>query len=415
MKCETRRAAGLLGIILAIAIGGGACDPAGPDAGEQDTGGQRDAGVGQDRSVGQDGAPGADAAPQVDAAPEVDAAPATDGGPDAGSNDAGSLDDQAARLTAAVIGYMLRCINEDIGFLGEVEPTYVDRLFSEEAWTEHYRRHFLQIASSPFTSIDQAALLACETMLEAASCSEGDATRGCNDVLVGAQPEGGACNHDEECLGDSSCRGRTDTECGACTPRAALGERCEYADCALGDRCELVETTWICVERVVNLPPSYAAGDTCESNGARCDWNRTGLICLDENVDGIGVCTATTIAGEGEPCERSINGEWLVVCRHGIYTTHYCYFPIRGTSSVGTCRVRPGAGEACATSDDYCDADEAYCDTETDTCLAISPAGAACDPMTSPGPCGIFATCDDEDRVCRGLMDAEPEPTVICE
>jgi hypothetical protein len=195
---------------------------------------------------------------------------------------------------------------------------------------------------------------------------------------------------------------------------AGAGEDCSERSCIDGYHCDFSGASPACIVDEEEPPEEeYSAGDSCDTDGDRCGgWINSGLACVDDNDDGLGTCTQVQIAEPGEACAFTTSGEMTITCRNGSMGSYYCMVDITSGVFSGTCERRPGAGEPCVETFNFCDPVEAYCDYVSGNCIATIPIGGACDP--SDRSCAYGSTCDHEDLVCRDMMQFDVEETLVC-
>lgn len=209
----------------------------------------------------------------------------------------------------------------------------------------------------------------------------------CNAVLMGALPEGSACNPTPPfggCADYGTCVADAGTCGGVCVGRAERGESCDFrrcvdgtecrsgadgrgicrgvelepgAECNEAEHCRLVgDRPHLCIDGRCAPQPVLPLGDACEGAIGICSDD---AACVD------GICVPRV--GEGVRC-RSL-GE----CQEGLYCD--------GPAPEGRCAWP--AGECAVDAD--CPAASAYCiygDDGAGRCSA-DPTGARCWPYSS--------------------------------
>lgn len=168
----------------------------------------------------------------------------------------------------------------------------------------------------------------------------------CAGLVVGKQPEGGACNDDAHCVPGLSCHGLDDRDSqkeGTCRKRGRLGDACE-------DRFSL------------DLGADHAA---CAS----------GLGCIDEKCG--------PVRGVGAPCDR-----------HPVCQTWHCFMDGK---DQGTCAALAGIGSRCRDSGDCL---SGHC--AKGKCANRAKAG---EPCATDADC--VGTCDAQAKVCRPFCDGD--------
>ncbi len=115
-----------------------------------------------------------------------------------------------------------------------------------------------------------------------------------------------------------------------------------------------------------------------------------GEACAPIGIDGFTQCA------QGLRCD----GTCVSSCHNRVAPGRACdptgvgavCIPPAGLCMDGTCTALPGVGEPCSSLE--CDGEDAYCDSETRTCVANAPRGAACEDS---GECD---TRNCQDGVC---------------
>jgi hypothetical protein len=192
---------------------------------------------------------------------------------------------------------------------------------------------------------------------------------------------------------------------GVCAALGQAGESCDVVTCAAGLEC----ADQVCVT------PLYGttAGDPCtpELDSACGATTTNGLVCVDEDADGEGVCTLAAIVGLGEACDTDygydIDG--LSHCANELTTT-YCAKEF--AEVTGICTARPTAGESCFSATAYIPCDvTSTCEYNFDftdaTCVALPALGEECDPDQGCG--GLFNYCDEDQAIpiCRSYYEVD--------
>lgn len=337
------------------------------------------------------------------------------------------------RLLNAYVSWFDSCSPDQFGFLIQVEPNYFE-ILSGSNIRDLFASFYDTNIANPNIQLDAARQEACIAWLESDSSCDSDAGEDCEKMFVGTLDIDAACASESECVPGAYCKGLDDENCGQCQARAGLNQSCSETNCAeglhcnesaqcvapaqLGESCvqdqdclSPLECTYVDDQRQCSVVPEFALGDSCEVGGDGCgSWTNSGLYCKDDDGDGTGLCTQISIAEEGETCEMTQSGEYSIVCRNGLMTTHYCDADIQNGQYTGVCRQRPSVGEACTEVFGYCNALESYCDADTHQCLAVTAVGGTCDPQAQDS-CDIRSTCKDN-GVCESLMSSGNEAPV---
>lgn len=188
----------------------------------------------------------------------------------------------------------------------------------------------------------------------------------CPGTCRALESAGAACQDDDQCTSGLFCSDET----GRCVVPAGDGEACQGGepDCALGLFCagadEDTNTSGEC--RPIDGVFGRLSGEDCDFEaGQLCVKN---LVCQVDSVDTDGLhLSCASPVGSGEPCRIAIPDQ----CPGD----EYCDVPM--DMLEGTCRPRPGAGEACATTGvgTYC---EAYTRCDGGTCRDLANLGERC-------------------------------------
>ncbi len=180
------------------------------------------------------------------------------------------------------------------------------------------------------------------------------------DAVAACQPKAGKRKNAQPCGDHSQCQsglcgGIDSAMCGQCQSRVKVGQACgATAECEFGLSCVATQTVKVCAQRVpvggtcdkthVCLAPAVCIagtcvgpaglGKACDTTAKNCDGG-AGHYCHDHKA----VCTAYTVAKEGEACGY-FDGD-RVACGYG--TT--CKLSGGGK---GTCEKLPDDGGGCS-------------------------------------------------------------------
>ena len=216
---------------------------------------------------------------------------------------------------------------------------------------------FNPLALELFTLPDIAAsaddLQHCADALKSASCAEyfaGQIYPACD--IVGTRAGGDACAAGVQCE-SGSCSGVSDTECGKCRVRKAVGEVCTGAtdSCEPGTFCgQAGKCTATPSKKGDACPDSVCAGGLFCDNGKCAGLKAAGAACQSffecDYANGVTCdttamkCVQIKVVGVGEAC-----GEALTSCAGDAQCD----------SATMKCVARPKLGEACSTDPDNCE------------------------------------------------------------
>ncbi len=279
--------------------------------------------------------------------------------PDAGDPDAGgpfgsvSLDELPDALERAVCGFEVRC-----GLMpdGATCRDAFDPAATDVAQLAAY-------AGAGKLTYDPDKAGDCLTAYRDAACTWSDGGIGpaavCDEVFVGDKAPDVPCLVDEECAGDMICETQACADgccagvCRAKTPEVAIGEDCSAAPCAADAYCRLDGAGGAtCTARA-------PAGGLCTSiEGCAAD-----AVCDLDPATGQGSCVA--LAADNATCDPALAiGGCLGIdrwcdpassrCEHRAEVDQGCGSDaqcIEAAACVsGTCRARPGLGDACGES-----------------------------------------------------------------
>jgi hypothetical protein len=254
----------------------------------------------------------------------------------------------------------------------------------------------------------------CVALLESCDPVLGEDGGACADLFEGARQDGEGCSASVQC--ESLNCGTDEDVCGVCVtpePLIAEGEACDPEDdqCDFGLFCD----GDVCV--AFDEPDNLQAGDPCtEEEGCggvfaglgcvdgacapievvqvggdcqplfgdnvtqHCIDSLSDNVCLDDDFDGQGVCTAR--AGVGESCAEN-----------------FCVGGLSCNLDTELCEAGPGPGEPC---DDVC-GEGATC-AENGVCVAFGNLGDACEADT----CASGLVCDPASSQCALFADCAP-------
>ncbi len=224
--------------------------------------------------------------------------------------------------------------------------------------------------------VTAAALDACATATEAASCQTPDGPPpecdlrgllpGDAPCIVGTQCESG------NCLMVQPPGGGLPPRCSRCLPVARVGESCQQSNCARGSLCINTKPD----------PPSYSCVElTLGEQGAPCDGLtaicQRGLYCDGQSK------RCAPLGDLGQPCGTQ-------------YPTG-CKPPLLCSGAPGTCKAPGEIGAPCQS------------DIDCASALVCAYEEKRCRPITWVTPGGF---CDDVQRCLRGSCGADfPFPT----
>lgn len=335
------------------------------------------------------------------------------------------LESFQTELFALQCRQLYRCGGE-LGSLGTFLPTEADCLANySKAFGQDLLVSEIDAVQKGTVLYDGAAAAECVRTQQCVT----NLDPSCRKVFQGTIAEGGACEHDAECVSGTHCRA-SDTECpGTCVPRTPIGEACT-AD----DKCVDPEggdgSCWndVCVNFVVSSDLA-SNGAACGATFATPTTTQTscaiGLYCRKPVGSNLGVCAKNAGEGascaDGERCDVGICGPTArapseQVCRvTGLVraaggacgTMHQAKCdPFVGLAcsdaTDGTCQALGDgtAGSACANDaglDIVC-ADGLFCGTNGD-CTPVKAVGEACNQATEcqTGYCDwAVGTCESD-------------------
>ncbi len=351
----------------------------------------------------------------ADAASEHDAPPSNaDAGPDPTLD---SICGETDGLFPALFGTIFACYPEFEIILGE---------FPDAAELHDACLGFLEPFLDDGTVVlgDAANYAACAAYIDEVDCMSAnmDGPNPCDGLVVGTVEEGGDCDANDQCEGDSYCDHSGGDDCGVCAPRKPDNANCYVGDECIGRRCSGVdgdlpgmcrsfgEVGDDCIEdddcggRVIcnpltskcQIPRTWEVGDTCDSFEEDCGFPFGDLYCntalsecvafleVGDDCAGIGLCRlldyetcdnadtgkciAPTVASEGENCG------WLdgLECASGLVCSNPTNEPPQGV-----CVTPPALGDTCESSGDCgllmsCVADECQYGEYTGSCPPAS-------------------------------------------
>lgn len=290
-----------------------------------------------------------------------------------------TLDDLPPRYATVVCGVAGRCLGPLIDIVlpncgGDIEALAADS--------------FVPVISNAIdrgtVTYDGAAMAACLTGLESASCSElDDLSTICDEALTGTAALGQPCLIDAECLGEAFCNRALGACPGTCAALAGTGGSCTRgAECADGLRC----SSGSCIV-------SSGTGQRCTSD--ECE---IGQACVRESAGADGTCQpleSLLIAGIGENCELDSDGPY---CQEGLS----CVVTSVVSGMIDAqCAAPVGAGADCHPGvPDPCPGGQ-YCAADVGSgiidgiCEPMPAVGEACAPGIGPttGRCALGGRC----------------------
>jgi hypothetical protein len=267
-----------------------------------------------------------------------------------------AAEDFAAQLNAAVCQLWVRCgMYQDPTACEATNPVRVSwnaqRVYDVSQGTEHY---------------EGSRAADCIARIASASCRDNQLTPGnarlglllaeCDLFVLGNVPEGGTCNHTEECGANSACNP---------DPNGPSSGACIAGTCGRFDSRTCGTGTPPCPDNEVCLP-----GGVCGGSGRaddRCSLDddcSKGLLCTDV-VDAYGPTGTRKCApapNTGEVCSDSDQ------CPLG----NGC-IPTSDPGVVGRCLPNVGLGEACGAYGMPACKQDLVCDLSTHTCMVAQP------------------------------------------
>jgi hypothetical protein len=220
----------------------------------------------------------------------------------------------------------------------------------------------------------------------------------CGAVFAGNRALGEGCGSANECAdGDNTaCYIEGDSGCGTCESLPLDGQSCINLECAAGLVCTFATETCtpapgegdscadapcgddlLCNDSdLCEVKVTPTQGATCPDRG--CDPFATGLACRATS----NTCEPITAVQPGDVCDVGFE-----VGRYCINQSTVNRCVDEDDDGVGVCTPRAAVGEPCVVTDCV---DDAVCDPTSRECVAAPVAGAAC----VDGECAAEAYCD---------------------
>jgi hypothetical protein len=248
---------------------------------------------------------------------------------------------------------------------------------------------------------------ACLTAMQSWACDADAVPNGCNGVLQGLVPTGGACNvarqrtFFSECQAGAICLpGGGSSACqGTCANLALLGQSCASVPCTSGETCDL--STYTCATKGSNGDACGGAAYRLCGEGLYCNDLVNGGTCQPQHATG--TCTTQTVQTECAPPAQCVYG-----------------FDI-----TGTCQPLLQPGDACTNGDFDCP-NTMHCDANN-TCQPGAAIGQPCEVtgdgeqiLCVVGACNTNAgtianpVCTTTAPGATCVQDAECGPNALC-
>lgn len=273
--------------------------------------------------------------------------------------------------------------------------------------------------NAPGNGISTSAVDACAARIVDTCADDGV----CDDLANarGSLPDGAPCGTDAQCSG-GDCRqaSGSDTTCGTCGQRAAIGAACsdsrEGPKCVREASCSTTNaaTNGTCVAR----PSDLKEGDVCYDPSKPSTFGNcgTGLRCKVTGTLGSPIkCTPRAASGEACVNTSDCTSELACVnekCAPRLADGAECKSPSECASGACPAATRKCAAPVYGAAGAACNSNDLLClrgdcsstgSSEAGTCVDPIPDGAACTKSgtsSSKGPyCDRYATC--EKGICQ--------------
>jgi hypothetical protein len=319
--------------------------------------------------------------------------PAVDGASEGEGEGEGEVEDDPSsldvvKLADALSQFEISC--RQPRFQAQLDPAFDDAVIADAAQlSEAYRRNFLSLAQDSDVAVNLGRVNACLASVASpeAACPVAEELPGedCRGIFVGRVQPNGVCARSEQCAFGYGCTASVD-QCGTCVQRNGDGQPCDPGGCLPGLACVRENNDRICR---ATPPPPPAVGDPCTEDANCGQSNITGLVCRTQR------CAALEIVERQAACDPFVFvGLGVRVCRDGLTTTH-CVD--EDNDGVGVCTDRGTIGDACD-SKDACHGLNAVCRQET--CAPTGQLNDTCGQGLAP--CTRSLRCDG--GTCRDTL-----------